>query len=717
MELIRGLSREQCTKLLYDWPFWAREEQCEPPGDWSIWLYLGGRGAGKTRSGAEWVRAQIEAGCGRVALVGATAADTRDVLVEGESGIISTAPSWSRPHYEPSKRRLTWPNGAMATTYSADEPERLRGPQHDAAWCDELGSWRYPAAWDMLMFGLRLGQRPRVMVTTTPRPIGLIRGLVQREVSLTNPNGDVAITRGSSYRNRANLAPTFFEQIVRKYEGTRLGRQELEAELLEDTPGALWSLGIIDAAREHNIPELSRVVVAIDPAMTSGEDADETGIIVAGRDARNPSHAWVLADVSGRYQPLEWAKTAIKAYHTFKADRIIAEVNNGGEMVGQTLRTVNPEIPFRPVHASRGKVIRAEPVAALYEQGRVHHVGSFARLEDQMCFPAGTLIETHRGQIPIEAVLAGDFARTRSGYFRIKTARETGLSTEFVIIEATNGGELRCTTAHPIFDKKSSKFVPARNVAAGMVLSVSPNWGNMAGRWRGADDGIIGCAPDTFVMRKALSCIERYGKRITARFLMDCTSIISMKIQEIIRSKICWFARPKSMWRSTSLAASSILTWQLEASIVRRLGLAERGMVFNAYFVASPGKHHIPTKPNFAVGFAGIGGVHNNELQEELAIDAARTSPQEIHEESIVVRNVIMRHTIPESVYNLEIDGPPEYYANGALVHNCQFTSDFDKKTAGYSPDRVDALVWAAIDLLPELTAPDDMAMWAALGR
>ena len=299
------------------WPAIARSNQLPPPGDgWQIWLLLAGRGFGKTRTLAEWVCQQTASGqAGRIALVTATAADARDVLVEGESGILAVAPPWFRPVYEPSKRRLTWPNGAMATTFSAEEPERLRGPQHDAAVCDELGAWSHPETWDMLQFGLRLGGNPRCLVATTPRPTRLIRELLARE------GRDVAVTRGSTYENRANLAPGFFDQVIRKYEGTRLGRQELDAELLEDTPGALWSHGIIDAARQAAAPNLARIVVAIDPAASSGEDADETGIVVVGKDTQG--HGYVLADASGKHQPIEWAKIAIAAYRAHRADRIV----------------------------------------------------------------------------------------------------------------------------------------------------------------------------------------------------------------------------------------------------------------------------------------------------------------------------------------------------------------------------------------------------------
>jgi predicted phage terminase large subunit-like protein len=289
----------------------------------------------------------------RIALVAPTAADARGVMIEGESGLLSIGPPGERPDYEPSKHLLTWPNGAIATTYSADEPDRLRGPQHDLAWCDELAAWRYPLAWDMLMLGLRLGADPRAIVTTTPRPTRFIRDL------LVDPK--VAVTHGR----------------------TRLGRQELDAEILEDVPSALWNHGVIDAARAETAPELTRIVVAIDPAVSSDEHADETGIVVAGKDA--DGHGYVLADLSGRYTPTEWAKAAVAAYRTHNADRIVAEINNGGEMVEATLRIVDPGVPYTAVHAARGKVARAEPVAALYEQGRVHHLGAFPALEDQMC--------------------------------------------------------------------------------------------------------------------------------------------------------------------------------------------------------------------------------------------------------------------------------------------------------------------------------------------
>ncbi len=375
-KLVWSLTPKEADTFNYDWSRWARDSQKPPSGDWRVWLLLAGRGFGKTRTGAELVRTLVGAQTARrVALVAPTAADARDVMVEGESGLLAIAPPWDRPLYEPSKRRLTWPNGAVATIFSADEPERLRGPQHDFAWCDELAAWRYPEAWDMLMFGLRLGGDPRAIVTTTPRPTKPIRAL------LADPK--VVVSGGTTAENRANLAAAFLDQIVRRYQGTRLGRQELDAEILDDMPGGLWRRGIIEATRTSVLPELSRVVVAIDPAVSASEAADETGIIAVGRAANG--HGYVLADASGRYAPAEWARAAITAYGAHQADRIVAEINNGGDMVEATLRMIDPNVPFSAVRAARGKVARAEPVAALYEQGRIHHLGAFPQLEDQMC--------------------------------------------------------------------------------------------------------------------------------------------------------------------------------------------------------------------------------------------------------------------------------------------------------------------------------------------
>jgi len=370
LDRLRYLRELQAAAAGPQWRDFARPAQLAPEGKWTAWLYVGGRGAGKTRAGAEWVHEQVAAGARRIALIGPTAGDVRDVMVEGESGILNCGAT--RPTYEPSKRRVTWPNGAIATTYSADEPDRLRGPQHDAAWADEIAAWRYPAAWDMMMLGLRLGADPRVVATTTPKPVKLVRDLLETAV----------VTRSTTYDNLDNLAPTFREQILARYEGTRLGRQELLAELLEDVPGALWTRDLIERSRGVAPDPLPRIVVAIDPAVTSGEQSDATGILVVGA---MQNVGYVLEDLSGRFPPEQWARIAVDAYQRWDADRIVAEANNGGDLVGSVLRAVNPNVPVRLVRASRGKRARAEPVSALYEQGRIIHCGTFPELEDELC--------------------------------------------------------------------------------------------------------------------------------------------------------------------------------------------------------------------------------------------------------------------------------------------------------------------------------------------
>lgn len=363
-------------------------------------MILAGRGFGKTRLGAEWVRSIV---CGptplsrgayrRIALVAETAADGRDVMVEGDSGILGVHPKAFRPHYEPSKRRLTWPNGAVATLFNATEPDQLRGPQHDAAWLDELAKWKFAQeTYDQLQFGLRLGERPLQCITTTPRNIPVLRTIIEDE--------GTRVTKGRTMDNAENLAPSFMKKVVKRYEGTRLGRQELDAELLSDLPGALWTLDTISKNRIKEHSDLIRIVVSIDPsgagkdtksitAAASGavdESNNSIGIIVAGLfKYENQEFGIILEDLTCDEGPAEWGKVAVDAYDFWGADAIIAETNFGGAMVGHVIETIDSKVNFKEVKASRGKVARAEPVASLYEQGRVKHVGMFAELEDQMC--------------------------------------------------------------------------------------------------------------------------------------------------------------------------------------------------------------------------------------------------------------------------------------------------------------------------------------------
>jgi len=377
---VQNLTKEQAIKKLFDWrsELNARPNQVAPDGNWTTWLILAGRGFGKTRTGAEWVRERVESGLSkRIALIGKTPADVRDVMIEGESGLLNISPPYNMPTYEPSKRRLTWDNGAIAQTFSSYEPDQLRGSQFDTAWADEMASWEYPEeTWDNLMFALRLGEKPQVCVTTTPRPLQLLINL--RDAKTT------VLTKGTSYDNRENLNQQFFDSILSKYKNTRLGMQEIYAEILEESDNAMWKREWLDEGRLEVGPgDLERVVVAIDPAVTSKKTSDETGIIVAGKDSEG--EFYVLNDSSARYTPSAWSEKAIMLFNQYQCDKIIAEVNNGGQLVEHTLRTQSENVPYKSVHASRGKRTRAEPIASLYEQGKVHHVGNLERLENQLC--------------------------------------------------------------------------------------------------------------------------------------------------------------------------------------------------------------------------------------------------------------------------------------------------------------------------------------------
>lgn len=396
---IASLSPEEALVLMHEWSFWARPDQLPPADeDWLTWLILSGRGWGKTKTGAETVIAEVQAGrAGRIALIGETAADCRDVMIEGDSGILRCSSPMFKPIYEPSKRKITWPNGAIAHTYNATEPDQLRGPQHDFAWSDEMAKWQYAQeTWDQLQFGLRLGRRPRQVVTTTPRPIPLVRELMR--------DPTVRVTRGRTLDNSGNLAASFVAQIQKRYAGTRLGRQELDGEILDDAPGALWTRAMIDRAIESGkragvptdptSPEwgafFERIVVAVDPSGTEGDDdeADDVGIVAAARgyDGRG----YLISDLTANVSPLVWGRRAVSEYHRLAANLIVAERNFGGAMVKYVIQTADSTVAYEEVTASRGKAVRAEPISSLYEQGRVSHIGSLPDLEDEMCLMTST---------------------------------------------------------------------------------------------------------------------------------------------------------------------------------------------------------------------------------------------------------------------------------------------------------------------------------------
>lgn len=382
-EALARLNPEEVASVLFDWQLWAREDQLAPTDeDWTTWLLLGGRGAGKTRAGAEWVRGLAEpittpANPARIALIGETLADVRSVMVEGPSGLLAIHPEATRPKFEPSKRRLTWPGGAVAEMYSATDPDGLRGPQFTAAWADELCKWRHDQeTWEMLQFGLRLGQRPQQIITTTPRPTALLKKLVAEKRT--------KVSRASTRANADNLAPGFITTILADFEGTRLGRQEIDGEIIDDNPDALWSRRALDEIRVKSAPQLTRMVVGVDPPVTSGPNADACGIVVVGTD--NGGMAYVIEDATiARASPLKWATQVMATYHRHQADLVVAEVNQGGDLVTTVLAQIDENVPVKKVRAMRGKWLRAEPIAALYERKRIVHVGTWPALEDEMC--------------------------------------------------------------------------------------------------------------------------------------------------------------------------------------------------------------------------------------------------------------------------------------------------------------------------------------------
>ncbi|MBU2935643.1 MULTISPECIES: DNA-packaging protein [Pacificibacter] len=367
---------------------WALDHQLPPAGDWRTWVIMGGRGAGKTRASSEWVRSMVEGAralevgrAKRVALVGETYDQAREVMVFGDSGILACSPPDRRPKWIATRRALVWPNGAEAMVFSGNDPEALRGPQFDAAWVDELAKWKKPReAWDMLQFGLRLGDDPRQVVTTTPRNVSILKEILDLDSSI--------VTRAPTEANAANLAPSFLEEVRRRYAGTRLGRQELDGVLLDEEDGALWSLAKLEEERADSLPDFDRIVVAVDPPVTSHKGSDECGIIVVGAVTQGPPQDWrayVLEDATmSAASPTAWAKGAIDALERWEADKIVAEVNQGGDLVESVLRQVDPMVPYKSVRATRGKAARAEPVAALYDQGRVFHTRGLGDLEDQM---------------------------------------------------------------------------------------------------------------------------------------------------------------------------------------------------------------------------------------------------------------------------------------------------------------------------------------------
>lgn len=504
------------------------------------------------------------------------------------------------------------------------------------------------------MFGLRLGQNPQVVITTTPRPTKIVKELIA--------DPDCITVRGSTYENKANLAPSFFTSIIRKYEGTRLGRQELNAEVLDDNPGALWQREIIERTRVSQVPPLSRIVVGVDPEASSEEESAETGIIVAGLGLNG--HGYVLDDRTLRGTPAEWGRQAVAAYHRWTGDRVVAEVNNGGEMVLYVLSTIDHTVAAKAVHASRAKQARAEPVSSLWEQGRCHMVGAFAELEDQMCLSGDTLVATATGPVRIDRVLAGDWVWTRAGLRRVVWAGRTGTAPAVVDLTTSDGRNLLATGGHLIFEKDTG-FVPASDLAAGDRLEIGP-WRNTGPAYGGTVTGgpsTTGAITETSGPED--SCIASYGSANTAPSRPGLSFIIGTGTAGTTTSRTS----------SPSLRAST-----------------------SGFIQPGSGRG---TSDSIAITFGGHGRTVS-PAPSPVAGAGPSSSPSVCGPR--IARGPVAAGTITGArnrlwnrpVYNLQVDGPPEFFANGILVHNCEWVPAQGLP----SPDRLDALVWAITDLM-----------------
>ena len=709
------LTDDERRMLMYDWEYWARPNQLPPMNKfWHIWMVLAGRGFGKTRIGAEYIRARVENGYrGRIYLIGPTAGDVRDYMVEGESGILAVSPPWNKPKYEPTKRKLTWPNGAIATTFSAEEPKRLRGPQCGLIWADELASWKYlTEAWDMAMFGFRKGT-PKAVITMTPRPLPLVKDLLTTK--------GVVVTKGNTYENRANLAEVFFDTIIKKYEGTRLGEQEIHAKILEDTPGALWTYDNISLNRvtyeKFKSIELVKLAVAIDPAVTAKVTSNETGIVAGGIDA--DGEGYILADGSGIYSPIGWAKQAINIFAALKADRILAEVNNGGDMVEATLRSVSPQIPYAKVHASRGKRARAEPISALYERGLVHHVGVFPDLEDQMttwgstdgsdspdrCFPTGTLINTFKGDKPIEQIEVNDMVLTRNGYRRVVESGQTSFSSSLLRLMLSCGIILECTLDHPIY-VIGKGFIPAWTIKKNdqvlvidsKLLSMKAlNTEDIQTATVNQQAGISIPTKRATALTALQRCTGQYGKAITAQFQRVCTFITEMEISTIMKletlrlsplnnmvniTRMSLQKRAGSIWiKSDRLPQNGMGARKGLPGIkntVKNHGMGERQTLKLSVLNAVNGLIVIlrdVLKTDFAHASASIASITEpRNITKNAAVLFAETksrSKKASNSKFVPVSVVGSCAAGKAPVYNLQVEGNHEYFANGILVHNC----------------------------------------------
>ena len=713
-----GLNGPELYDLLYNWEYWARPDQLTPKGDYNVWLILSGRGWGKTRTAAEDVKSYgLAHKNSRIAVVAPTYGDARDTCIEGESGLLNILPPDRIAAWNRSLGELLLTNGTKYKLFSAEEPERMRGPQNHRAWFDELCAAKDPvAAWTQLVFGLRLGKKPQVVVTTTPKPIALLKELVQRK--------DVHVTRGTTFDNAANLAPAALATLRARYGQSRTGRQELYGEILDDVEGALWKRRMIEDYRVTNHPQLKRIVVAIDPAVTAEEGSDETGIVVAGVGIDN--HGYILADKSLRASPNDWAGIAVAAYNVFHADRIIGEVNNGGDLIETVIRSIDRHVSYSAVRASRGKMLRAEPVSSLYERGLVHHVGGFPELEDQMCswelgqpspdrcFVAGTPIATGQGDIPIENIQAGMKVWTRQG---LKSVISSGMTQENAKVKTvlfSDGRTLTGTPNHPIY-VQGKGFIPIDSLV----------WDDIIETWKKKQSClteyplsviqkrkkeiigfIIGLTWTIKEQKASALSIGKYGSRIMGLFQRDVRSTTRTKTHLTMLLRILSALPKGNMPHVTreNVQKHAIKTWRIFGLWLLRGTLPLKVLSGTVYMVKSHGRIErqensfvfnvvmnmivslIAIVTSFAPVLAYLSGT--KRLDDIMKIDRAWCA-----EPHLTSRNRRSKSHVPVSVlglldaqnsnvYNFQVEDAHEYYAQGVLVHNC------------------DALVWAMTELM-----------------
>lgn len=656
-----------------------RPDQLPPPGDWSVWLILAGRGWGKTQAGAIWtIQKAMDHSGGNGAIIGQTVDDVRKVMVRGVSGILGVAPDWFRPVYNPSNRELVFPNGCRCSTYSGDVVEQFRGPGFHFAWADEPAKWKYASeAWNQLEFTMRRGPLPQTAATTTPRPIPLLKKLLVDE--------GCVVTRGETDANKANLSAVALARLKDKYAGTRLGRQELEGVMLDDAPGALWKREWLDEGRVIKAPQLKHVVVGVDPQVGEGENAAETGIVVAG--VGQDGHGYILADATVQGSPGEWASAAVVAYHMHKADRLVAEENQGGKMVAHTIRMTDPKVAYMGVHASRGKIARAEPVAALYEQGKIHHIGSFPLLEDQLCLAADSQITTSQGLRSICAVKPGDMVLTRKGYRKVIRAWETHPSARVMRIYTSDGRSLTGTAEHPVFVKHVG-WVQMGSLTGGDELE--------AIEWKGGADG------DGVRQEPMVRPGEWVNTGRRSNGMADCGGLIERVTTDT--PKVNSSTTPSGNWlmglfqrawmcitrtRTSRILPLRICNFLLEPIICFNMSPEALGHGHSSSIANTPSECGvIANRISLSASIAEL-------LARPLACDVSYFAPQAADPITITTSERLIER-IP--VWCLKVEGEPEYYANGILVHNCEY----EASTGQPSPDRYDACVWAITELMLE---------------